>query len=255
MKNRADHGFTLIEIIIVIVLLGIISISAINILSPMFRGYVQSKETDLLFSEAKFTVGKIAKELRQAIPNSINLPDSTSIQFVIFDYSGFYSDNISGQNKMEVDTTAINVLAVDDLISIYNTKYQQIFPEDSNIEQRVYKIDSVDTANKYVEFDKDIEEDSPYYRYFRISTPITYYLKNNVIYRAFGYNLDDYDKVINGTASPLFTNVLAKNITNISFEYKPATLERNSMVTIKAVFRKDNTELTYSENVHIRNLP
>jgi MSHA biogenesis protein MshO len=103
--------------------------------------------------------------------------------------------------------------------------------------------------------DKNISYDSPYYRYFRISTPVTYYFDSGVIYRSFNYALNDADRGTNNLATSIVTNVLSKDVSSLRFEYLPPTLLRNGMVKIEVVMKKNDIQVVYAQNVHIRNKP
>lgn len=250
-SKRLSSGFTLIEMIIVIVLLGIVSVTGIQLISPIFTGYMNTKTTDLLFSEAKFAVERISRELRQALPNSVRLAPKNGLQFCLFDYSSYYSNTASEDNISVDNSGSFNILEDGNKLSIYNTNENNLYSND-----RVYTIDGKEHVGGIfrISLDKDIVENSPYSRYFRISTPITYYLDDNTLFRSFNYALNDGDRGTDPTASNT-TNILIKDVQALTFTYSPGTLQRNAVVDIVLVVGKDGVQVTYDQRVHFRNKP
>ncbi len=68
MKNKA---FTMIEVIITIVLLGIIAGIGAEIISKMYANYIQSRTIAYLQSQSDITVEQIAKRLQYRIKDTI----------------------------------------------------------------------------------------------------------------------------------------------------------------------------------------
>lgn len=75
LKNQA--GFTLVEMIIVIVITGIIGgIVAVFIKAPV-QGYVDSARRAELTDIADTAVRRMARDVRTAVPNSVRVPNQT----------------------------------------------------------------------------------------------------------------------------------------------------------------------------------
>jgi len=80
LKNQA--GFTLVEMIIVIVITGIIGgIVAIFIKAPV-QGYVDSARRAELTDIADTAVRRMARDVRTAVPNSVRVPNQTGCDAV-----------------------------------------------------------------------------------------------------------------------------------------------------------------------------
>ncbi len=246
-------GFTLIELIITIVLLGIVSVLGVNIIVPIFTGYTDTKTKNFLYNEAKFTFERIDRELRNAIPNTVRVStDSSSLQFALFSDAAYY-DNVSdnGDNTDNITCYDADNLTVGDNLSIYNTTENYFFTNTTS-EQRIYNITNLNSTGniKRAKLDKKIISDSPYNRFFIINTPVTFCKNGNKIYRCFGYPIDNNFHCNDGIC-----NVLTDYVNDVSFEYQAGTTQRTATVKISLTLTKNNLTLTYKHKVHVRNVP
>ncbi len=232
-------GFTLIEIIIVTVLLGIVAYLGTYIIVPVIEGYVDMQVKTLLFNEAQYATSRMAKELRNAIPNTVKVLDSHTVEFVEFGGVGYYSPL---QNSDNITHSGLN-LAVGDNVSIYNTR-----PEDFYKGTRVYTVREIENGRSIL--NKDIAKDSPYHRIYKIGQLVAFYFKNGKIYRNSDFGISaTADEIRNGGY------VLASYVDNLTFTYKPGYTYRQAILIIKLVMKKNNVEINYNEEVHIRNVP
>lgn len=71
-------GFTLIELIVVITLLGIISLVTVGFITSTMQGYADLTRRDQLSSAVRVAVERMAREVRNALPNSIRVNDDGS---------------------------------------------------------------------------------------------------------------------------------------------------------------------------------
>ena len=248
MKSR--NGFTLIELVITIVLLAIVSIIGVNIFVSVFRGYFESKVKNFLFLEIQFTVERISRELRNALPNSIRT-DGNYLQYVLIK-DGFYYKKIKNNKILVIQKDFLNSAKVGDLISIYNLSSKDLYTSNENL-QKIYKIEEIEKIsqdNYTVRLNKNIIRDSPYNRFYLIDTPVTIYKKNDKLIRCFGYPINSSNGINEGEC-----NVLTNYVQNISFKYFPGNTKRNAIVKINLTLKKRFTTLNYSYEVHLNNVP
>lgn len=134
---RVSRGFTLLEMIIAIVILGIIgSMVAMFIRAPIL-GYVDSVRRAELTDTADYSLRRIAREVRLALPNSLRVTETggvTYVEFIVTSGGGRYCDWLAGTCANELSFTdgaktsfdvvsmaAADVpIGVDDYIVVYN---------------------------------------------------------------------------------------------------------------------------------------
>lgn len=87
MKYR---GFTLIELIMVIVIMGIIATSITLFLKPAIDSYVSIRNRAALTDLADTALRRMAQDIRNAVPNSIRAVSNSCFQFVPIISGGRY---------------------------------------------------------------------------------------------------------------------------------------------------------------------
>jgi len=234
-------GFTLVELIITIVLVGIVAYLGTNLIMPVMEGYVDTQVKTLLFNEAQYAASRMAIELRNAIPNTIRVLNSSEIEFAEFSDAGYYSPI---QNSDNITCSGINVSA-GDYVSIYNTKPGYFFDQ-----SRVYKIKQVtkNADNATCLLYRSIVSDSPYHRIYKVGQIVAFYLKNGKIYRS-STDFGDIAQLGN------HGYIMANYIKNLEFTYTQGFTYRQAVLQIKLVMEKGDVELEYNQEVHIRNVP
>ena len=96
MMNK-HRGFTLIELIMVILITGMVAATLVIFLQPALRSYVDTSRRADLTDMADTALRRMAQDIRSAVPNSIRQGGATCFQLV--------PTNGGGRYRMEVDTT------------------------------------------------------------------------------------------------------------------------------------------------------
>jgi len=90
-RNAAAAGFTLMEMVVVIVLIGILAGGTMTFLTRSTQSYVNTSQRTELASTGRLAIERIARELRNALPNSIRT-NASCIEFMPIVASGNYQD-------------------------------------------------------------------------------------------------------------------------------------------------------------------
>lgn len=81
---RSGKGFTLVEMIIVIVITGIISGMVAMFIRAPVQGYVDSARRAEMSDIADTALRRLARDVRTAVPNSLRTPNPANSQFIEF---------------------------------------------------------------------------------------------------------------------------------------------------------------------------
>lgn len=128
-----QHGFTLIELVIVIVLMGVIGGMVSVFMKSPIDAYFASARRSALTDEADAAVRRMSRDISKALPNSVRTPNSQCIEFIPTKTGGRYrADETSAGLSFTTADTSFNMLgsnsalpanqriAAGDVIAVYN---------------------------------------------------------------------------------------------------------------------------------------
>jgi len=144
--DKRQSGFTLVEMIIVIVITGIIAgIVAVFIKAPI-QGYVDSARRAELTDIADTAIRRMARDVRTAVPNSVRIAGCGAIPCVEFlptKDGGRYRADTGGTNNVlnfgvadgsfEIIGAAINLTQNVDYIVVGSTQSDGVPPYDTTV--------------------------------------------------------------------------------------------------------------------------
>ena len=142
MKRLPARGFTLVELIVVIVLIGIIGGVLVLQLLPAIRSYLLVGQRAALTNQADTALRKFVGEVRSAVPYSLRLGSSTCMELVPSKDGGRYRmgpdtnndgntgaflDDTETRSQFDVLTDAVNAPVPGDAIVIGNQNTGDVY--------------------------------------------------------------------------------------------------------------------------------
>ncbi len=123
MVPKISKGFTLIELIVVIVLLGIMSAGAGLLITRPIEAYSDQLRRQQLVDSAEMAVRKIETDIRRALPNSLridvsNMPDSWALEMINVLDGARYRDEV--QSGAVGYTSAAHILLFNGVDAEFN---------------------------------------------------------------------------------------------------------------------------------------
>ena len=241
LTRKKSSGFTLIELIIVIVILGVLATSISRFLQFGTQIYTETTARDQLMSSARFAIERLNREVRNALPNSLRLTNANQcLEFTPIIESTIYT-NIPVTPDMARDN--ISVIKFDKSFdSNWDAVVYPLTTDDvyASINNKVHSVDSiVATGDEWViilENDVVFAEESPTQRIYFINGTVEYCVQSNTLTR-------------NGI-------LMAQDIYNSSpFQVLAPTLQRNAMVQIYFRFEKNSEKISFNNEVQVLNVP
>ncbi|MBS1190734.1 MAG: hypothetical protein H6R10_2526 [Rhodocyclaceae bacterium] len=275
--NRRAAGFTLVEMIVAMVIMGIIAAVIGMILKPPIDSYVASKNRAYLASTAEGAISLITRDIRSALPNSVRMPAKGAthcIEMLPTNGGGRYRADrlIDGTKGNPIDfateTSQFDVLAGDiakasagDLVAIYNLG---IPDADAYRQDNTAAIAALSgTSLIKLSAPKKFPVDSPAQRFFTLPANSSVYLCLNAG-TASGKGagtLFQYPNALAATfdecptAAPANAVVVASQVSACAFSYAPGVNARTGIVTMTLGLTNSDETIQLYREAHVSNAP
>ena len=268
LDRHRQHGFTLIEAVIVIMLTGVVGAMIATFIRQPIEAYVDQARRGEMSDAAEGALRRIARELKTALPNSVRVsPSGTYLEFLPVRAAGRYRAaptatgtgdwldfSSSTDNSFDVLGPSVNVSAGDQLV-IYNLG---LVGADAyaGTSRRALNNSGTALANlSYTVAGTQFPYASPSKRFHIVSTPVTYVCSpgpNGTLRRYAGYAIQAAQPT-NAAAAPLSALTGANNaplvapiavtapagapatnaVTACSFSASTSASSRNAVVTLR----------------------
>lgn len=270
-----QQGFTLIELVIVIILLSVLAAGTVRFISFSAQGYLDTARRSALASTASIVNEKLSRALRQALPGSVRVnTDQSCVEFIpVLSASRYVQAPITGSPVPQTEVHAVPIdgaLVQSGFISIYpvvaniNSLYDNT-NSPGYISSQTASITGTQGGASVFEFDSsatfEFVQGSPQNRMFVTDQPRAFCLQGNILYayRNYGFVGD-----ISNLSGSLPTSVpdrqlIANQIqtSSLRFSYTPSSLRRNALISYEMVLQESNQAetLTVNQEVQVRNVP
>lgn len=268
------NGFSLIEMIVVIVILGVLATAISTFINFGTQVYTDSTDREQVVSSARFAVERLNREIRTAVPNSLRINANSSsgadakqcIEFTPIVLSAIYTekaeiDPVSNKLKIKViafDETLFNAGFSPNLnVGVYILNASEFYGGSSNKIFTLLNNNISKSGNEWtltLNTTETFAEESPTNRSYFFNHSVSYCVQNSQLTRHQNYSRNA-DSTPNSIGMLMAENITMHNGTELMppFWLTEATQLRNSMVLIKLAFTSNFESIVFNNEIQVHN--
>ncbi len=265
MKTK---GFTLIEMVMVIVIMSVVFLGVGSLVRISMQGYTETVDRQGIQNQARFVIEKISRDIRHAVPNSFKVDTTTvtdaatntttitqqCLSFYPIDAVGFYSRNeVNNTIQFAMDNQGSKLSDANKKLTINPSRPDDLLTSTSNQSASLTAcLDAAQSCKEYqtsensgvyyYEMKNDFSSHSVANRYFIYKDLVKYCIAAGNITKTVG----------NGGAVIVGAGL---DISGSLFKYKEAALQRGGLVHIELLFINNDEKSFYQHDVQVLNVP
>jgi MSHA biogenesis protein MshO len=276
---RKTQGFTLVELILVMVIIGILLAVSGDVITKPVKAYLTMENRSSLTDNAELALRRMQRDIRRALPNSIRVStDGLALEMLHTLDGGRYRErpDISATSGAGLcaENPADDVLdftGVDDCFEVMN-ELNQFNPQATSGQSLVIynlgygEVDAYKGNNRTtvqntgksgtIKFEPLVFPlRSPQQRFFIVDTPIQYRcdLKRGQLLRYSGYPIN---ATLQSPPEKTTGNPLSNQVSQCRFSYAEASATRSGLVSLSLTLGKDSDEgIQLVQQIHVDNVP
>ncbi|WP_415775424.1 PilW family protein [Shewanella oncorhynchi] len=283
VNKKSTLGFTLVEMVTVILILGILVVGVSSFIIFGTRIFVESSSVDQVLSQSRFAVERVTRELRSALPNSLRVnTDSLTyqcIEFVPIEASTTYLTMpivpaAAASTGIVILDNTVSAIRVNQFAWIYPLIDADVY---SSARQKRAQVKTIATAPSPLEHQVTLTftvptrfaEASPRQRIYFGSSPVSYCFEKGPsgnelqLLRYAGYSFNAIQPNPAAMPATMGTGVLmAQSVANVlnngadlPLILTPSSLVNNAMVHLQPRFNVNGETFQYRHQVQVINVP
>jgi MSHA biogenesis protein MshO len=272
-RSRSKRaGFTLIEMVTVILILSIIVVGVSSFVIFGTRIFVESSAVDQVLSQSRFGIERMTRDIRRAVPNSMRVLTATDGSYQCLELLPISTSTSYLQAPFVPQTAQNSLTAIKSVGSITAAQSVLIYPLTTaeiyhplGTTAKRFTVQSVAESGDQLTItlaqSVRFTETSPLKRLYVADNPLSYCFintTNNVelrLYQNYGYKVNQPSPTVMGNGMLMAQNITNALAVNPAIILAPATLMTNAIVHLKPVFSVNGETFNYQHQVQVMNVP
>lgn len=263
LHSSHSSGFTIVELITVMVIMGILSVGTVRFISDGANGFATTLSRAAMVSDTQQLITRLSREVREALPSSIRVSTSGDcLELIPIVGASVYLSAPVGSAATSMQTVPLDgaVVSATSRVAIAPTSNPYNLSTQSSISPAV-TVATADINNEVaISFSAahQFTQASAQNRFYLVESPISYCRQAGALWRYQNYGFLGVQPDLASLPNTLPNRALvAESIDPLSavFNFTGATLQRNATVELNLQLQRGDDELAINHLVQLRNLP
>jgi len=258
IKIKKQTGFSLVEMVVTIVVLGVIMAGTITYISDSTIAYTNVAQREQLASLGRATIERVTRELRSALPNSMRVQNNC-IEFFPVKAGSVYLTLPVTAPASSFTAVGFSIPAGANIqhVIVYPYNQTSLYAQNNPGPIAGYSnSNSAPTTTVTLSNSYQFELHAPYQRFYLAENPVSYCVVGTNLNRYDSYGVSASQNAPPGGSAQLVAENIQINDGGAvtPFTYTAGSLQRNGIVTLDFRFLIDGEWNRLSHEVHVRNV-
>ena len=273
------NGFSLIELVVVISILGILAFILVNVLQGPAKAYYDVQRRVQLVDIVETALHRMTREIRLALPNSVRVSTGNEIEFLRTRDGGRYRNQGANRLKFNKQTDTFEFLGpLNEFTNILTggSGQSDCMAASSGIDCMVvfntgqtgadaYAGDNIaavtNKSGSTLTFNlspvSKFPYQSPRQRFFIVDTPVSFICSGANVTRYDDYLIQSTQPTSSSLPSGGSANLLINQVSSCNISYNPGTATRSGLVTVSLTVSDSQLgqSITLMQQAHVDNQP